>query len=192
MNGAQSWNDLAITSPGEIRDLLADAYLNSTQATFKRSTTFLNVAWVVNNISFTGVAASSALRTDDLGMVANAAQWNFSHACVNTAASLQTPLKKIVFLRGGTDWQMSLQLAFGGVTYTDIQLSYRDNGSSGGDFTGSGQGSIPVVHFAGNFTGNVDLKMTLKQFGRFPMTLVLKDNATGQYTAFELEFNIVA
>ena len=192
MNGAQSWYDLAVRLPGEIRDFIADAYLNLTQATFSRSTTYLQTAWFTNTISLGATASCSTLRTDQGGMAADAAQWNLSHQIVNTSATLQPPLKRIVFLRGGSDWQMKLQLVFGGTTYTDIQLSFRDNGTSSGDFIGGSSGSIPVVKFAGNFTGNVDLLLTLKQFGTFPMMLVVKNNATAEYSVFELEFVVVS
>jgi hypothetical protein len=86
---------------------------------------------------------------------------------------------------------MDVQFQFGGTTYTDIQLSFRDNAASSGDFSGGSTGSIPVASFAGNFTGAVDLKVVLKQFGRFSMMLVLKDNGSGNYSTFEMEWNIV-
>lgn len=191
MEGVLSWFDLTTRLPGEIRDFVADAYLNATQGTFARSTTYLQNAWATNSIAFTSTASCETLKTDQAGMVADAKQWNLSHQIVNTSSTLQPPLKRIVFLRGGTDWQMKLTFAWGANTYSDIQLSFRDNGTSSGDFTGSPQGSIPVIKFSGNFTGDVTLTVTLKQFGTFPMMLVLKDNGTLQYSVFEMEFVVV-
>jgi hypothetical protein len=192
LNGAQSWNDLSISQPGDIRDCIADAALNLTQGTFKRSTTFLQSAWVPFTFGISGEATCIALDGSNGAKVAEASQWNYANQTVNTSSSLAPPIRKIIFLRGGSDqWQMKIPIDFGGITVTDVQISYRDNGASGGTFIGGSTGSIPVVHFSGTFTGTADLFLTLKQFGRFPMLIVLKNNATSDYSAVELEFIIV-
>lgn len=78
-----------------------------------------------------------------------------------------------------------ISLAFGGVTYNDLQLSFRDNAGTRGD----AQGTIPVISWTGSFTGNQTLGLVFKQPGK--VVLMLRAiNAAGDWSAFEMEIII--
>jgi hypothetical protein len=73
---------------------------------------------VANTWSYPGTPAPSvtALETDNLQMVADAAQWNFQHLMLNAATNPALSLAKVIFLRGGMQWQNSIQITMGGAT----------------------------------------------------------------------------
>jgi hypothetical protein len=93
-------------------------------------------------------------------------------------------------MRGGTQWEMDIQIDFGPDTYSDVQLSLRDNGATSGDFQDATAGTIPVISFPGNFTGMQNFRVTLSQFGRMSAAFVARDNYTTQYSMFEMEWVI--
>jgi hypothetical protein len=107
------------------------------------------------------------------------------HLTRNVASTLPIPLQKVIFLRGGTEWAMTIPLTITG-TLTKIELGFRDNAGTRGD----SQGSYPVVSWTGSFTGNVDLVVTLKQMGNFPMILWGKTGAP-VYSTTEQEWIVV-
>lgn len=189
-NMVQSWYDFPVMSPLDVRNVVANSNLGAAQGAFKRSSTFLQAGWVASTWLFTGVASCVSLHLDDQLAVNDAAQWTFSHQIVNTAASLPIPLRKVMFMRGGTQWEMDIQIDFGPDTYSDVQLSLRDNGGTSGDFQDATAGTIPVVFFAGNFTGIQNFRVTIPQFGRISAAFVAKDNYTAQYSMFEMEWVI--
>jgi hypothetical protein len=71
-------------------------------------------------------------------------------------------------------------------TYTDVQLSFRDNAGTRGDMTGT----IPAISFTGSFTGVQKLSLTLKTIGVAVMRIRLIHSG-GAYSMYESEWIIV-
>jgi hypothetical protein len=182
-----SWYDLPIVEPYDPREIIANGQLGVASATFTRSATFLQSAWAANTWVLTGAASVISLRTDNIGTIANAAQWNMAHKMVNNSANNPIPLRKVVFMRSGINWVNNLGIDFGADTYTDIQLSYRDNGATSGSFLNAAAGGMPVVAFAGNFTGIQTLQLTFKAVGRVQLAIVAKKTYDSSYSMFELD-----
>lgn len=185
----QSWYDLSIIPPIDPRLLIADARIGSTQATFNRSNDFNVSTWGTNSVVLTGNTLCEAWETDNLWKVEDAAQWTMSHQTGNFASTIAPPLRKIVFLRGGRQWKNTLEVDLGATTFTEIQLSFRDNAASAGNFAGAGPGTIPVFEWTGSFTGTIDLVLSFLDMGRYSMVLKLRDG--GNNSMFEMEFIIV-
>ena len=186
-----SWYDLQNTAPKNPFDLIANAFLNGTGGQFLYSTTYIDPpggTWTASPIFNSGQATCEALGTDNFQMVANAAQWNFQHQTANTAATLAPPMRKLVYLRYGTMWQMKIPLSLGGITVDDVQLSFLDNAGTRGDYAGA----IPVISFPGTFSGTVNLIVTLKQPGQVSMGLRVIDAATSDWSMFESDWVVVS
>jgi hypothetical protein len=127
----------------------------------------------------------NALETDNQQMVAEAAQWNFQHQTRNTLSTLAPPLNKVIFLRGGNQWSNNIQIDFGGPAATGVMLTFRDNYGTRGD----AQGTIPVILFAGSYTGVKSFTVTLKTFGRVSMGIIA--TIGGQTSMYESEWIVV-
>jgi hypothetical protein len=126
--------------------------------------------------------------TDQTQNVSDASQWNFSHTTTNVASTLAPPLRKVVFLKAGTQWSNNIPMVLGAGTYTELQLSFLDNAATRGD----AHGTIPVIRWTGSFTGSVSLDLILKRSGRFTLGLLGIDNAgTPNYSMFELDVVVV-
>ena len=114
--------------------------------------------------------------SDNLQKVGDAQMWSQQHQVTNAATDLAVPLRKMMFLRGGTAWKMQIPLDFG-VNLDTVQLSFLDNGGTRGD----AQGTVPVIRFnpsGAQFpSGSHILTVTLKGFGS--MSMGLKSDATG-------------
>lgn len=165
---SQSWIDLQHAKPIDVLALIANAYIGSTQGSFANSSNFgTSATWATNPFTIASNPTCTALGTDNVQKAADALQWTFQHQTGNVGATVPPPMRKVIFLRGGTDWQMEIPLDLGGSSYTDLQLSFRDNSGTRGD----AQGTIPVVQWTGSFTGSVTMKVTLKEEGRFVMGL---------------------
>jgi len=183
-----SWYDWAHQMPVNILDLVAIARLGATTGTFLNSTSFNTppVAWTASGIAYSGEPVVAALATDSGLAINNANRYNFSHEQRNQSVLLAPPLQKVIFARAGTEWENLITLAFGGVTYTDLQLSFRDNAGTRGD----AQGTIPVISWTGSFTGNQQLGLVFQQPGH--VSLMLRAiNAAGDWSAFEIELFII-
>lgn len=124
-----------------------------------------------------------ALETDNQLKNAEALQWNMSHLTRSTLTNIPIPLEKVVFLRGGTEWQMQCNLDFGGDAVTNVSLTFRDNYGTRGD----AQGTVPVISFpAGSFTNANVVLLTLRMLGRMSMALV--GTVSGNDTMYESEW----
>ncbi|MCC7439840.1 MAG: hypothetical protein IT211_15235 [Armatimonadetes bacterium] len=110
--------------PAEILDLITMARLGGTAGTFLNSTTYNTppVAWTANGIAYNSEPITVALATDSGLAMNHAGQFNFSHDLRNQSALLAPPLQKVIFARAGTQWENQIGIAFGGVTYNDLQL----------------------------------------------------------------------
>ncbi|HET9137376.1 MAG TPA: hypothetical protein VFO76_12120 [Candidatus Kapabacteria bacterium] len=158
---------------------------------FSRSTTYLQAGWVASPFAYTGTPICTSLHSDDLSTVADAAQWNVAHQVINVAANIPPSMQKVAFLRGGTQWQMTIPINFAGSNHDNVQLSFRDNVASAGDFLNSATGVIPVFSFSGTFTGVNNLIITFKQTGRYVLGLVHHNASSGNWSMFEMEFVII-
>jgi hypothetical protein len=186
----QSWQDLQIAMPVDPKSIIANASLVVTQGIYTRSTTFLEAAWAASPLAFTGNNTQLiTLNGTDASTIADAAQWTLNHQMVNVAANIPTSLNKLVFLRAGKAWQNQIEINFGASTYTSVQLSFRDNLGTSGQFLNSATGAVPVISFSGGITGNKVLNLTLTQTGVYSMVLVMVTG--GNWSAFEMEWVVL-
>ena len=178
-----SWIDWANTAPQDPLDLIAYSALASTVGVFSR-VALPSATWSASPITLGSDPVCIALESDNQQMVADAAQWNFQHKTRNPDSTLALPLTKVIFLRGGTRWNMSFQIIFGAETAEDVMLTFRDNYGTRGD----AQGTIPVISF-GSQTGTKTLNLTLKSPGRVSMGIIA--TYSGMNSMYESEWIIV-
>ena len=183
-----SWINWLDQPPQNPLDLVANAKFGGAIGAYANSATYINPpgSQVASPFAYNGTPTCAALGADNQQNVADANQWNFSHQTRNASATLALPLQRVIFLRGGTQWEMSIPINFGGATYSDLQLSFRDNAGTRGDMSGT----VPVIAFSGLFTGSQTLTVTLKQLGRVNMGLRVIDGSA-QWSMFEMEWIIV-
>jgi len=143
--------------------------------------------WNPTLFALNGLPVCNALGTDELQNVADANQWTFLHSTANPTVA--PVLANTIFLRCGRQWQMSIPLTLGSLNYPSLQLSFRFNaGTSGGQYT---NGKIPVISFAArNYTGSVNLVLTLIRLGEFIMGFRAIDSR-GNYFMYETNTIIV-
>ncbi|HEY6171686.1 MAG TPA: hypothetical protein VIX80_05455 [Candidatus Kapabacteria bacterium] len=184
----QSWYDVTLQQPVDPRILIANSYIGATQGGFSRSSNYAAAGWAASPLAYSGTSVCTTLHTDDALAVAEAAQWTFSHQGLNLAGTTPPCLQKVAFLRGGTSFEMTFSIDFGVTNHTSVQLSFRDNVATPGNFAGT-FGSIPVISYSGVFTGVQTFKVTLKQLGTFIMGL--RTTVGGSNYMFEMEWNVV-
>ncbi|MDP4198492.1 MAG: hypothetical protein Q8922_00860 [Bacteroidota bacterium] len=110
-----------------------------------------------------------------------------------TTNNPQLPLvvEGLMYLKSGP-FTNNIFLDFtGGATSTDVQLGFRDNSYTSGDFTAGATGTIPVFAFPGapvtyGGTGHI-LSVTLLKPGRYSMGIRIVDNV-GNYSLFPMEW----
>ncbi len=183
-----SWIDWQNQIPRNPQDFIARAKIGGAIGAYVNSTSFHTYSGTIiaSPFAYNGDPTCAALGTDSLQNVADAAQWNFGHITRNSGATLAPPLAKVIFLRAGTDWEMSIPLNLGGATYNELELRYRDNAGTRGDYAGT----VPVIAFQGIFTGSQTLAVTLKNTGRVSMGLRGIDQS-GNWSMFEMEWIVV-
>lgn len=186
---ANSWIQWQKATPVSILDLVANAKLNNITGIYSNESDFATQTWAASPITYQGTTlpTCSTLHTDNQQMVANAEQWNMQHLTRNVASTLAIPLQKVIFLRGGTHWQMTIPLNLS-ATLQKVELGFRDNAGTRGD----GQSTYPVITFTNGgtgFSGNINLVVTLKQMGNFSMLLWGTTGAA--FSTFESEWIIV-
>jgi hypothetical protein len=159
-----------------------------TQGTFLRSGAYAATTWGTSPLVYSGSVVCTTLHTDDALAVAEAAQWTFAHQGLNLTAPIPPCLQKVAFLRGGSSYEMTFSIDFGVGNHSGVQLSFRDNAATPGDFAGA-FGSIPVISYSGVFTGVQTFKVTLKLLGTFIMGL--RTTSGGVNYMFEMEWNVV-
>ena len=184
-----SWYDLQNSAPKNPFNLIAEAYLNGAPGVFAYSDTFIDPpggTWIASPVTYADEAICIALESDNNLKNAEAEQWNFRHQAVNTAATLAPPMRKVIYLRGGRQWKMQFTLDLGTST-NDLQLSFRDNAGTRGDYAGT----ISVITFPGSYSGSVLFEVTLKEFGHIPMGLRMIDSGTSDWSLFEMDWVVV-
>ncbi len=165
--------------------------INGVPGVFTRSTNFIGASsWIASPFALQGSLVCTSLHSDDMLSVANAAQWTVAHQGINTSSSTPPPIRKLIFMRGGTEWQNTFSIDLGIGVYSGLQLSIRENATSAGDFTGTATGTIPVFQFQSGLTGVVTFSVTVNMLGRFAMVLSAKDGSAN-YSMFEMEWHVV-
>jgi hypothetical protein len=187
-----SWYDLQNMNPKNPLDLICYARLGvslstGTEGRLTNSTVFANSP-VSSPISILAgsIPTCYANGTDNKQKVEEAVQWNMAHLTrYITEGTLPPSLGRLLFLRGGLEWNMAISLDFGETTYEALELSFLMNASTRGD----DQGTIPVISFAGEYTGTKYLVITLKEFGH--MRMGLRTLNGGNSAMFEMDWIIV-
>jgi hypothetical protein len=188
---SQSWQDLQVANPIDPKSIIPYAALGATIGTFVRSTNALEAAWVASSLAFTGnntkVISSD---TTDQSTVVDAQQWTFTHQMVNVAANIPPSMNKVVFLRAGKNWTNQVEIAFGAPNYNNVQLTFRDNIGTSGQFLNSATGSLPVISFGNGITGNQVLALPILQPGVYNIVMVMLTG--GNWSTFEMEWIVVS
>lgn len=203
LDTVQEWYEWEGAQPLEPSKLIAYAHLGGGGAQIegvrKRVTGFASQNWTSTPFSLASEPVCSALGYDEGRNTSNADQWNFDHLTENTSATLPTSLQKVLFMRGGLHWQMTIPLMIGGPAPLDlVQLSFRDNAGTRGD----AMATYPVIEFDASgtpsgFTGAVNLKVTLNSLGRYKMVLWARSRPYGtmppiiDYSMTEMEWVVV-
>ena len=160
-----SWIDFQHITPHDPLGLIEYAEIRLMPGLFLNSSTFLipggasappvspplgppppppGTPWIASPFAYNGLPFCVANETDNQQMVSDAKQWNFLHQTADTSAYLALPLRKIIFLRGGSQWTNVIGLSLGGASYANLQLSFRDNATTRGDYAGT----YPVIDFS--------------------------------------------
>ena len=188
----RSWNDFNTQSPQDPLDLIALATFNNGAAITGIWSLVTNYnrpvgasVWIASPFSITGESLAATNGADQFQNISDADQWNFSHTTTNVASTLTPPMRKLVFMKAGTNYINNLPITLGANNYTDLQLSFLDNAATRGD----AQGTIPVIRWTGVFTGAATLSLVLKRIGRFTLGFMGVDNAgpPPNYSMFEVD-----
>src|SRR5687767_9939707 len=110
------WED---AQPQEITDLIARANLTggpggSGYGTRTRVTDFASQSWVDPFVTMISQPTCQAVGTDKAANTADAERWMFDHKTWNSSSTLPLPLRKVMFMRAGTNWRMQLQVLLSG------------------------------------------------------------------------------
>jgi len=168
-------------------ELITNAYIvsgaNTDQGIYLNSSTFANPAlWVTSPFAISAPPVVAALGTDSIQNIADANQWNFDHLTWNSSTQLAPPLRNMIFLRVGAQWQNNIAINLGGLNYSDLQLGFLDNAGTRGDYAGT----YPVISWTARaYTGAVTLELTASQAGQVRLGLRGIDGA-GNYSMFEI------
>ena len=182
----ESWIDIERTMPADPMDLIAYASLNNIAGAYANSGTFNGSSWVASGLTVFNEPLVESLATDQAATVSHAEQWNFSHQTAKLTGAL--PLRNVIFLRAGRNWSNKIILAFGGASFNEVELSFRDNAGTRGDAAGT----VPTIGWDTNvFTGNVTLNVTLNGTGVAIMGLAMRNSGSGDRSMFEMEWHIV-
>jgi hypothetical protein len=199
ISSPQSWNDMALVSPQDPRDVLEYIAMYDQAGAlvigkFARSTTWLNnTTWAISPLSFSPLAVNStpsiaAVNNQDPAAVYEVNKWNNSHMMVTTNNQLPWTVQRMVFVKAGAQFFNTLFFDWPGITTsTDVQVSVRENSATAGDFTNAASGTIPVYIFTGTFGGTKKgLSFIISRPGRYSLCVRIVDSG-GNWSMFELE-----
>jgi hypothetical protein len=183
-SSALSWIDWIHANPASPLGFIVNAQLGATPGAFVNSTNFNTGTFATNAVVIQSgqTPQVSALQSDNLGMVADANQWNFQHLTANTSVTLPQPLLKVLFLRAGSQWANSIPLNLGTGPFTNVQFGFRDNAATRGD----AQATYPVIQWTGSFSGNTPLLITFAAAGRYSLMLRCDTGSAVQYSEWEV------
>jgi hypothetical protein len=191
--GAKSWYDFYNAVPRSPLDLIACAATYEptggliSKGVLKNNSTILDptATWQTDVMSVGGLPVCKALGTDDKEKEADAAQWNFSHKTWYESGNVAPPLHKVLFLRAGTDWKMSIPLQMTATLQT-LFVTFRNNLATRGD----AQGTIPVLELSIADNSAFILEVTLRFSAHVSMALIHTDSEES-FRAYESEWLIV-
>ncbi|MEI8133511.1 MAG: hypothetical protein WCH46_00370 [bacterium] len=171
----QGWQDLQVAQPIDPKSIILSVALNSTTGTWQRSTNALQTTWAgTNALAFTGNNTSVAsYDLTDGATVVDAAQWTIAHQMVNASSNIPPSMNKVVFVRAGEIWDNKLEINFGASSYNNVQLTFRDNLGTSGQFVNGATGGVPVYNFGNGITGNQILHLTLLRPGVYNMVFLM-------------------
>lgn len=183
-----SWIELTRAMPANPLDLVAFAALNATNGLVADSTTYNGSGtWAASPVTVSVIPTIQSLATDEAVTSAYAEQWTLSHLTANLGATVAPPLQKILYLKAGRSWLNKVVIQLGGTSYSDFQLSFRDNAATRGDAAGT----VPVISFAVSTAGAVTLDLTLHRPAIAFMGLVMKNTSSGDWSMLEMEWRIM-
>jgi len=191
-NQVTNWNTWSRAVPKNPLDLISNALIGSTQGVYQNAADFLATTWAASSpLSVTGNPVCTALGTDNLENTADAAQWNFLNTTGSLGSSTAVPLRKIFFVRRGTQFQMNFPMTSGATNIVDVLLTFRFNLGTSGN-VGASTPTVPVIAWRGyNTAGALTLGLTFNNsaHGRQVLVVWTKDNG-GNFAVFELELYI--
>jgi hypothetical protein len=200
----QSWFDLPMVEPMDPRAIIQAITLDDDTGAsiiplFMRSTDFIkNTTWATSPLGLSNPATRIpqvlAVNNSDYEAEYVARDWNATHGMVRSNMQLPPTVAKIVFAKAGNRFTNVFWVDWSGASNsTDVQLSFRDNSATSGDFTNASSGSVPVFAWSGStFSGTGKrLQITFTRPGRFSLVLRVIDG-TGSWSMFELEVNVLA
>jgi hypothetical protein len=207
-NAPQSWFDLVVMPTMDPRNIIQTASFEDSTGTmrsaiFQRSGTWLQPGagpWVQGPLNVSpGMGSTIANVTVpniyDYASIEAANSWNTLHQMTPAVlTTLPLAVQQIMFLKAGTAFVNNLYLDWKvGVTATSVQLSFRDNSVTSGDFQNSGTATVPVFMFPPSATfGNTgrNFQVTVLRPGRFHVGLVVFDSTTA-ISMFEMEWIVL-
>jgi hypothetical protein len=195
------WYDWEAAQPQEITELVALAQLGGgiypiIAGTKARVTDFASQTWAASQLTILSQPHCSANGSDKGANTSNAEQWMFDHKTWNDSATLPESLKKVMFMRAGTQWRMDVHFTVTGpANIAEVYLAFRDNGGTRGD----NASTYPVIKWSAagpGYSGDLTLQVDLKQIGRYNVVLWTKSKPTGTplapvYSMTEMEWIIV-
>ncbi len=203
MNGSpQSWFDLATSPTMDPRSLIStiqfqDQALAYVVGSFTRSTNWLQATtWVASPLKVTAFSTQPSFlassNNQDFGSVEAANVWNATHAMTSLSTQLPLVSEGLMYLKAGPFINNLFFDFAGGVTSTDVQISFRANSLTNGDFSNGGTGTIPVFAFPSvTFGGTTkNMQITLLQTGHFQMGIRIVDNS-GNYSMLPLDWIVL-
>ncbi len=186
----QSWADLQVAQPIDPKSVIMGVSLGANAGSFTRSTNALQAAWVAPVANYTGSNTKvNSWDTTDAATGQDAIQWTFNHQMVNVAANIPGALNNVAFLRAGKIWDNQIEFALGGAANNNIQLTFRDNLGTTGQFLNSATGSVPVISLGNGLNGAQIMHVTFLQPGIFQMVLISQIGAN--WSAFPMEWIVL-
>lgn len=181
-NQITSWYDLQNAEPKNPFDFLALAMMSGQLGTLTYSTAYINDGgtWAASPI--TPATNSSIVAWNTVQDSGSAAQWGFQHLMTNADSDLATPLKGLVFIRGGVRWRNAIRLTFASPC-NYLEVSFLDNAGTKGD----DEGAVPVIRFGSPLAATTHtLFLTTKMTGDVMLGLRTEVTATGDDSMFEM------
>jgi hypothetical protein len=183
----RSWSDHQTMMPKCPLDLLWYAKLGTVEGIVGSSAYFYQPAsgsWRDPLVAISGKPTCCAAGTDAEQKLEEARYWTFAHQTYYGDLNAAKPLRKLIFLRGGVDWRMKIPLTFSS-EWTNVLFSLRNNAATRGD----AQGMVPVISFAGAYSGAHELEVSIRSFGQATMALV--GTQSGDTAMFEMEWVVM-
>ncbi len=205
-NAPQSWFDLVVMPPMDPRNIIQTAAMEDSGGTmraamFQRSSSWLLPGtWAQPPLSLSAGSGATLPNVTvpniyDYASIEAANSWNTLHQMTPvTPSGLPLAVQQIMFLKAGTAFVNNIYLDWKGVvTSSSVQLSFRDNSVTSGDFQNAGTATVPVFAFPNSATyGSTgrNLQVTLLRPGRFHVGLVILDS-TAAISMFEMEWIVL-